>query len=402
LTFLRIRSYFSHVWIAFITAFLNAMKHHSFAKTILFLFGELLLAEQGHSQVFYPKRNFVSESTGYVQSLIDGNWYRGSACIVRDPRLVYSCAHVLFESGLWATKYRFSAGYDDFYPPSTTAGIAPRGFRYFTNYASNYNTYGVTSPRTFSLDFTVFYNTTNFGKAVGWWTDGGTVLRSNKSKRIVGYPARIEYTGANGNAYQHSTDWFTNTGSIRYGAYHGFNNVSTGGGNSGGPVFVWDGTESFFAGVLVSGSDTTCGVRAADDASNKMATDALAGVTNGTTKTFSNSTPLLLPDGATAYSTRSVNVSGFTGTIQNLYFSTNFSTTYRGDLDVYLRSPTGRIQWISKRAGASADNLILTNANYSSTFKGYVANGLWDLKFRDASALDRATFQSFSVKITAP
>jgi subtilisin-like proprotein convertase family protein len=379
------------------------MKNLPLAKTISLLFSALLLAQNGQSQVYYPKRNFVSESAGYLQSFVDGGWYRGSGCIVRDPRLVYSCAHVLFEDGLWATKYRFNPGYNGYYSPTTTSGIAPRGFRYFTNYASNDNIYGGTSPRTYSLDFTVFYNNTNFGTAVGWWTDGGTVLRSNKWKRVVGYPADIDYTGATGRAYQHSTDWFTNTGYIEYGAYHGFDRVSTGGGNSGGPVFVYDGAESYYAGVLVSGTDTTCGVRATDTATNKMATDALAGMTtSGTTRTYSNTTPLLLPDGATIYSTRSVNVSGFSGTIQNLYFSTNISTTYRGDLDVYLRSPTGRIQWISKRAGGSADNLIRTNANFSTTFKGYAANGRWDLKLRDASALDRATFRSFSVKITAP
>ena len=56
----------------------------------------------------------------------------------------------------------------------------------------------------------------------------------------------------------------------------------------------------------------------------------------------------------------------------------------RGDLDVYLRSPGGRIRWISKRAGGEEKNLVLRYANYSGSFRGVQPNGEWQVKIRDA------------------
>lgn len=368
-----------------------------------FLAALLILPEsQGAATVYYPKRLLFDSSTGYMDSYVGKSWYRGSAVVARDSRLIYSCGHLFFDNGVWATDYEFYRGYDGYYSPDPKKGASPRGFRYFTSYADNVNAYGGDSSRTFAYDFTVFYGPDSFGPAVECWTDGGAALRSDQEKRIVGYPARIEYTGASGRSYQHATDWFTLRGYSIRGAYHGFDNASTGEGNSGGPVFVMNAAGDAYSlgGILVSGSYDTAGVYALNDSSDSMASAALG--IRSVSGTFRNTDSLRLPDAGTSYSTRATTASGFSGNLTGLKFSTRITTPRRGDLNVYLKSPTGRIRWIYKASTSTADNLVVNQADYAATFRGYAANGVWQLKMRDTRATNRATFDQFSVTVTAP
>jgi len=318
----------------------------------------------------------------------------------RDPRLIYSCGHLFFDNGVWATDYEFYRAYNDYTSPDPAYGASPRGFRYFTSYADNANAYGGDSSRAFAYDFTVFYGPDSFGPAVGYWADGGAALRSSRPKRIVGYPASVEYTGASGRSYQYATDWFPNRGYSIRGDYHGFDNASTGEGNSGGPVFVMNaaGDAYFLGGILVSGSYDTAGVYALNDSSNNMASAALG--LKSVTGTFSNTESLRLPDAGTSYSTRATTASGFADTVTGLQFSMSLTTRRRGDMNVYLKSPSGRIRWVHKASSSTGDNLVVNQADYISTFRGYVANGVWQLKMRDTLASNRATFNQFSVTVT--
>ena len=118
--------------------------------------------------------------------------------------------------------------------------------------------------------------------------------------------------------------------------------------------------------------------------------------------TFSNSKSLLLPDAGGSYSNRTVSASGFSENITGLKFSVSISTPRRGDLNVYLKSPSGRVRWIQKASSSISRNLAINQADYTTTFRGYAANGLWQLKMRDTVANNRATFNQFSVTVTAP
>ncbi len=335
-----------------------------------------------------------------MESYVARDWYRGSAVVARDPRLIYSCGHLFFDNGVWATDYEFYRAHDSYYSPDPADGASPRGFRYFTSYANNANTYSGDSSRAFAYDFTVFYGPESFGPAVDCWTDGSAVLRSDQEKRIVGYPVTVEHTGGSGYSYQHATDAFTSNSYQIRGAYHGFDDVSTGEGNSGGPVFVWDATGSTYllAGILVSGSYNSAGVYALNDSSNSMASAALG--LKSVTSTFSNSNSFHLPDASTYYSTRKTTATGFANTITDLKFSLSITTLRRGDLDVYLKSPSGRIRWIHKASSSTLDNLVAKQADYAATFRGYAANGVWQVKMRDTRAKNQATFRQFSVTVT--
>lgn len=360
-----------------------------------------LSASRGSGQVVFPKQALADESTGYLESYVAGDWYRGSGVVARDSRLIFSCGHLFYENGVWATDYEFHRNYSNYNPPNPGDGATPRGFRYFSNYSGNVTNYGGDSARAFAYDFTVFYGLKSFGPAVECWADGGAALRSGKDKRIVGYPATIEYTGDPGYSYQYATDWFPNRGYQIRDAYHGFDDVSTGVGNSGGPVFVWDsgGGNYLLGGILVSGSYDTAGVYALNSSSNTMASAALG--LKSVTRTLSNTQALKLPDAATSASTRKVTAAGFSDTVTGLKFSLSITTPRRGDLNVYLKSPSGRIRWINKASANTADNVVVKQADYISAFRGQAANGVWQVKMRDTRARNRATFNNFSLAVTA-
>ena len=351
-------------------------------------------------QLFYSKRDFVNDSTGLLESKTAGDWYRGSGVVARDEKLIYSCAHLFYEAGEWATDYNFYRACHSSQYPSESTGVSPRGLHYFTSYSSGVDSYGSDSNRAFAADFTVLYGDSSFGDPVGWWSKGGPVLKSSRSKQIVGYPSEIDYTGESGRCYQHSTGVFGYSAYQLRGGYHEFDDVSTGSGNSGGPIFVQgDSGDEFLAGILVAGTRRTAGVVALDLSTHTMAGYAL-GLKNKTL-TFSNTTGFQLPDGSQSYTRIPFSVSGFTGSLAKMKLNLSVSTKSRGDLDVYLKSPSGRIHWISRRSGGSLDNLEIIGANLTNSYYGSQPNGKWELRIRDAVPGTRATFVRASLVVSA-
>lgn len=351
--------------------------------------------------VFYPKPGLVDQSTGLMESLVGGYWYRGSAVVARDPHLLFSCAHLFYEQREWASDYYFHRAHNAKGYPPEGSGASPRGFHYFTSYSSGVNAYGQDSDVAFASDFTVFYaNKEMAPDAVDWWPKGGPALRSGKSKRIVGYPSRVDFTGANGHCYQHATDWFSYDAYKVLSGFNEFQDVSTGPGNSGGPVFVHDPTSGNdrLAGILVSGSRRTAGVIALDLSTHTLSSYALG--EEDQALTFSNAVARALPDPGGSDTVFPIQVSGFSGTIQKIKLSLNVSTTRRGDLNVYLKSPSGRIAWINKQSSDSGDNLILNGQNLTNRFGGFAPNGQWEIHIRDTTPGVQAVFNSYSLAIT--
>lgn len=351
--------------------------------------------------VFYPKPGLVDDATGLMESLVGGYWYRGSAVVARDPKLLYSCAHLFYEQRQWASDFYFHRAYSAKGYPPEGSGASPRGLHYFTSYSSGVNAYGQDSDVAFASDFTVLYSSKAMAPyAVDWWPKGGAALRSGKAKRIIGYPSRVDYTGAAGHCYQHATDWFNYDGYKVLNGFNEFQNVSTGPGNSGGPVFVHDPStgEDRLAGILVSGSRRTAGVIALDLSTHTLASYALG--QKDQTRTYTDNIARSFPDGATTDTIIPIRVSGFSGTIQKLKLSLNISTARRGDLNVYLKSPGGRIRWINKQSFDQGDNLILTDENLTNRFGGYAPNGTWELHVRDAVAGEKAVLGSYLLSIT--
>lgn len=356
----------------------------------------LVLLPATSDGVTHSKFGFFNNSVGLLRWNNGLQTWRGSGCVAWDPRLVFTCAHVLYENGWAQGGYTFHPGYHDRnFPPF--GGVFMRGYHYFSNYSGNVRRFGQRSRQAYDSDLLVLYGFTDVGDAMGAWHDGGSQLRSNYWKLIAGYPSKVDFTGQNGFSYQHSTDYFSRSSSTRYRSYHVFDAVSTGSGNSGGPVFVVNPADSlpYLAGVLVAGTSTTAGVRALDASSKSMAEAALRGTTR--TQSYSNKSAFVLPDGASRFSLRAVQVTGFTSNLSALRCSVQITTPRRADLDVYLKSPVGRVHLINKQGqGGKAQNLAVKNADYTKHFSGN-PNGSWTLHMRDAAKRNRATFKSFSV-----
>lgn len=341
-------------------------------------------------------------SAGLVFADVGGSSYRGSAVVARDSRLLYTCAHVLYDEGSWATSFEFARRWHSSTAPSEAQTVAVRGYRYYSTYS------GGSLPSDFAVDFAIGYGTasTNFGPAVGYYTDGGIPLRSSStSKLILGYPARRDYDYVRGYYYQHRTGPFTLAMRQSSNSYHTLSGASTGGGNSGGPVLAYSSGQYYLAGILVSGSRTTLGVHALNASADTMAKNALASLTaktSGTTRTASNTTALTLTDGTITYSKRTLSLSKMPASMTAVKFNLRITTPFRGDLDVYLRSPAGRVRWVNKHSATqSGTNLSVSGANYSSSFSGTNPNGTWTIYMRDYYLRDRASFKSTSITATS-
>lgn len=333
--------------------------------------------------------------------------YRGSAVVARDPRLLYTCAHVLYGDGIWSTDITFARGWNSASSPEPSQMVAVRGFRYYATYS------GGDRPANFAVDFAICYRTadTSFGPVVGVYEDGGGALRSaSTAKLVLGYPASLDYNDARGYYYQHRTGPFLARLTKSSGSYHTISGVTTGGGNSGGPVLANDAGTYRLAGILVSGSIVSMGVHGLNAAASTMAKNTLAALATsgsgnspaGTSQTASSSTPLTLPDGVKTYSVRTLSLSGLPASTTATTLSLDIRTPYRGDLDVYVRSPAGRVQWVKKHAsGDDAQDLLLSNTNYTSTFAGSKPNGTWSIYMRDFYKGDSATFQTASLTVTS-
>lgn len=335
-------------------------------------------------------------SAGLLFTTVNGYEYRGSAVVARDSRLLYSCAHVLYDAGIWATGGEFARAWSSSSSPASSQTVGIRGFRYYATYS------GGNRASDFALDFAICYRSANtsFGPALPWLKNGPNALADSAvPKLILGYPARRDYDRARGYFYQHQTGTFTRAMRQAKNSYYTLSGVSTGPGNSGGPVLAYTNGAYALAGMLVSGSSNSIGVHGLNKAANSMAANILAGFstptdTDAVSKTVKNTREFLLPDASNAYSYRDLTVSGLGTTSQTSKFSLLIETSFRGDLDTYLRSPNGRIRWVHKHsvAGAGRD-LVLTKADYSTTFAGSDPNGVWRLYMRDYYRGDRATFK---------
>jgi len=145
--------------------------------------------------------------------------------------------------------------------------------------------------------------------------------------------------------------------------------------------------------------------RALDSQAIPLITDAAnsanAGTPAVTTRTFSSSTRVAIPDARSTWTVVNLPVSSMPAVITAINVSLNVSHTYKGDLEITLTSPSGRVLPPHSRTGGSADNVILTNLDASSSFNGTNPNGTWKVSMRDMSTQDTGAFNSASLTISS-
>lgn len=210
------------------------------------------------------------------------NFGSGSGAVVRHPKVVFSCAHVVFDKSAvdpWITDVHWHRAWASGSAPSFSGGQTLRGYYRYTGYAAAARAQQ-NSSQSFSMDFVVHYafeNTASGGYA-GWWPDGvGQLKSSSTTKLITGYPSGLYPGGNSGKYLMHRTGPFTRAFSTAYNDYLMIDEVSAGPGNSGGPTWVSDGTSYYYAGVLISGlarriaqGDDVAGVYGVDASSSEL------------------------------------------------------------------------------------------------------------------------------------
>ena len=380
-------------------------------------FGQIYPIAETAAQLATP----ASQSTGIVVSKIGTGYYRGSGAVARHGQLIYSCGHMIASNGVWASELYFLRAWNSSSIPALSQMKAVRGYKKYADYQ------GPAGALEFSKDFIVGYDATNtFGTPLNTFLDGATPLRTaGTTKLIAGYPAKIDYTGAAGGAFQYYTGSFTAPMYSVYPTYLNISGVSTGGGNSGGPVFVSDNGTLKIAGVLISGATNAAGVYALTSVAESMAQSAMSaiGVTSTTAATpptpttptapapsappapssvtLSYSGNYAIPDGNTAYSLLNLPVTRLSGTVKTVTLSLNITTKAAGNLDVFLRSPNGRVAIIRQNSPTNKTaNVVLTNTSLTTTFAGSACTGTWGLFMRDVVKGNPSTFNSTALTIT--
>jgi hypothetical protein len=212
---------------------------------------------------------------GITETVIGPGAYRGSASVALDPRLIFTCAHIAFESGRWADSIRFARAWNARFDAPSSNYVTLRGYRFFATYAGNAVRFP-DSGGTFGLDFIVGFSTTPLGPALPVSENGVPALSAfGFEKLILGYPAEKDWDGTAGNFFMHETGPFLAGLKQVEGSYFDIEGVSTGSGNSGGPVLDRSSGGWVVSGILVAGSRGGAGVYVLGPDARGLAANAL-------------------------------------------------------------------------------------------------------------------------------
>lgn len=349
-------------------------------------------------KTFFSQPQLVNESVGLLETQLRNDYYRGSATVARDERIIYSCAHMVYDRGVWAKDYTFHRAWHDQRFPPRRSGASPRGFHYFTQYVRAARFTRGESNASFANDFILFYGTQSFGPAARVKEKSGRHLRSTREKRIVGYPAFIDFTRKRGLSYQHDTGWFSYRAFKIRDGFHEFFGVSTGTGNSGGGIFLRDPKtgEDLLAGILVSGGFRSAGVVAMDASTRSLARRAIG--SSKVSWSIANSNRVSLEKTSSTLS-RSLPVHDETGTLETITLDLDLSGISGGPPTVFLQSPTGRIRRVAVPE-AQAGVIRIRDQDLSDAFRDSDPEGKWQVRIRvgpDSSAtFDRARLHGIS------
>ncbi|MFJ3722103.1 M28 family metallopeptidase [Streptomyces sp. NPDC090045] len=112
-------------------------------------------------------------------------------------------------------------------------------------------------------------------------------------------------------------------------------------------------------------------------------------------QSFESTTDVNIPDSPAAAVSSPITVSGVAGNAPaTTKVDVNIVHTYRGDLVVDLVAPDGTVYNLHNRSGGSADNLV---QSYTVNASSEVANGVWNLRVKDAAAQDVGYVNSWKI-----
>jgi hypothetical protein len=351
----------------------------------------------------------------------------GSGAVAAHPRVVLSCAHVVFslDYRAWTSGAEFFRAWNDGTAPESGTGKLLSGYYYWRSYAaaaaSTERLYATGKPalaaeaREFNQDFVAyFHHSTDLagGDYAAVYDDGAPLLSDPSRQKIVtGYPSGRYNEGDPDEFRQHATSF---TGGLlpetkstkRY--LTAYNIAETGSGNSGGPVWApgQDGALAV-AGVLVSGQEqpeseeSMIGVHAVSDAGWRLIQSALGSTASAdpVTQPF-ETTGGVIPDYATLKKT--LKVSGMPKTVVSVTLDLEINHPVRSDLTVAVRAPGRKTAVVYDGAyDTETGPSIRLTAEQVAYFYGANANGVWTILIDDWELQDEGSLVAARLNISA-
>ena len=348
--------------------------------------------------------------------------YRGSGFIAQHPNLFITAAHVLHDDDQhrWLSPPRWFGQVNSLEEPDGV-GASSRGYFRWASYTDEVTRSGPNSPDAFKRDVALVWSFSPFTSEAPAPIDykGAANLRAGIPSMITGYPAIIDYTGEEGNYLLHSTrEEVTNYKGA--GNYLTATHISTGPGNSGGPVWVRGDDGNWKAGgILVSG---------------RPSEDGLNGFTSEIKTLFKSAEPVLadpvrnlkppakvgssmrlamlakpktIPDGRPKWTRIPLNLGNFPegAGIGTVTLNLTITTGHIGDLVVALVGPDGTSALLHNSEGAGTNDLVFDDMDLSGEFRGTAAgengiiSGKWQLYVQDRLTGDIATVTRFQLEV---
>ena len=270
----------------------------------------LVTAVLGFAQVTMPQPVLEGETENdkrtRLTGLIDATFSWGSGAVAEHPRVVLSCAHVIFDTyfARWLSGARWFRGWNDGNAPDKAQGQVLNGYFYWRPYAAASRVAERARrwwwlpggwkkiAKEFDLDAVAYFSYSDDlggGEYSRTFADGAPWLNTSYlEKWVTGYPSGRYEEGNPLEFRQHLTGgfypalWREWRGAPSYLTLD--DTVETGSGNSGGPVWLRDpdnNEDYMIAGVLVSGAEqaesgiSSIGVRATSQRSYKLILDAM-------------------------------------------------------------------------------------------------------------------------------
>ena len=341
--------------------------------------------------------------------------FRGSGFCAWNKRTFFSAAHVLYGENQWMEP-------PSWYPTNHAATldaateISSRGYYRWANYA-NLVSWKTASQKDFGRDVILAFAFKDFipGAPALLNLNGANDLKKKIKTMITGYPADNSYIGDDIEGYfMHRTGPVVTPYQTFSGKALSTTLVTTGHGNSGGPIWTKDAKSNWrAAGVLVGGlpsesivygfsSDINSLTRAATPViqSRLESSDAIDGV-DASSMFFTYNKVVAIPDGKHSWTSFPMEVNKFPelSTLKSVKLSLDIRTAHRGDLQVVLEGPGGAQIFIHNEEGADKNNLIIHRRDVTEAFTGIDPNGSWYLRVQDRLVGDIAKLKSILLEI---
>ncbi len=365
-----------------------------------------------------PARQMENEPFRFNGAVLNGD-ARGSGFCAWNSKAFFSAAHVVFDDagGKWGEPPVWH-GKANSMALNPSKGIQSRGYYRWTNYSEIVAEDGLNGDA-FGRDVILGFSFEKLikGKPAVLNLKGVSDLKRPIRTMITGYPAENDYFGVPiSGFYLHRTGPGINPYKASAGGALATTLVSTGGGNSGGPIWTMDSKAGWTAaGVLVGGlpseatvygftGDINALTRAvAPLVESNMPDSIKVDKVSATSRFFPYNRAKAIPDGVQKWTDFPIVADGFEEgeVVKKVKLSFKIKTKHQGDLQVILVGPGGFGTLIHNEQGAGKDDLILRDKDVSGDFTDIDPNGKWILRVQDRLKGDIATLENIVLEIAA-